>query len=93
MEKILKINIKCHQCGLNNVKYTAWMHLEEASILKAVWCDYCNTPLMVRFIFNEDQQPKIIKILSTEEVLMPRKPETGITIKPRIKKRKKKSNE
>lgn len=91
-----KISIQCDQCNYINEKYTAWIALDkDTSILKAIWCDYCNIPLAVRFIFDENNSPKIIKQLDRKEVFMPQKVETGITIKPRGKKPKKetKSNE
>jgi len=59
----------------------------EGTILKSFWCAKCREPIVIRYQFAQDGEAEVVLYVEAAEVYAPRKPETGITIRPRAGKR------
>ena len=57
------------------------------TILKSFWCACCKEPIVIRYQFADDGEAEVLSYEEAVEIYAPRKPETGITIRPRAGKR------
>ena len=89
MKTFVQLIMQCQDCGVDN-------HRDvlrdppgnyDGTILKTIWCDNCGSPVAVRYKVEEGEA-SIKELLVSSEVLVPRKPDTGITIRPRASKKR-----
>ena len=83
--KFTLIEIKCEHCLKINKKPTELIEDYTGSMLKSFWCDYCGEPQAARIKILENGEAEVIRRYETNNIYIPKKLNTGITIKPNAK--------
>ena len=82
--KLIAMNITCRVCNYINLKYTKEIEYT-GKILKTLWCEKCNEPIVIKIKIN-NRDVIITDEIDALSIYIPRKPDIGITIRPRGKK-------
>lgn len=82
--EFIKIYVICDKCRELNVKDTTYIPGYDGSVTKSFWCEHCGEPQVIVFKFI-GKEAEVIERIEPSSVYVPRKPDIGITIRPRAK--------
>lgn len=85
--KVLDLVTICDQCSHITKHTTGYIPNYGGTITKSFWCQNCKEAQVVKFKFS-DEEVEIVERLEPSEVYVPRKPDSGITIRPKAGKPK-----
>jgi len=94
--KMITLETTCDKCNSVNKKKIKMYQPEDfskdgtGSVLSQMWCPKCRAAMVVRYKFVRKTDKIVAQIIDKYEadsIFVPREPEPGITIRPRLKRR------
>lgn len=84
--KFVPLRTGCKACQSLNTDMVSIIPGYTGTILRSAWCVHCESPIVVRYQIVDETHTKVIEYPEVD-IYKPKRPETGITIRPKASKR------